>query len=301
MLEGQSWVGIHIGYKVTGTRAGRSAMPASTKTHVLISVSFFCPKATRSTIYGLMNVPASDLPKALRERANASIAQLNAAVGEYRNVCYANSLGSESVVLTDLIWESVPEIEIFTIDTGRLYPETYELIERVEQRYGRTLKMYYPCADDLEDWVGRNGINGFREGVDQRHGCCGIRKVAPFRRAIAHKAAWVTGIRRGQSASRALAAPAEWDSEYGLHKISPLLDWSEKDIWEYIRKKRLPYNSLHDSGFPSIGCAPCTRAVQPGGDARSGRWWWERSDSRECGLHPRRNGAALPATVTPKV
>jgi phosphoadenosine phosphosulfate reductase len=234
----------------------------------------------------------SDLPKALRERAEASIAQLQSAVAEFKNVCYANSLGSESIVLTDLIWGQAPEIEpaieIFSIDTGRLYPETYDLIERVQQRYGRALRIYYPQAAKIEGWVGEHGINGFRNGLEQRRGCCGIRKVEPFRRAVAGRGAWVTGIRRGQSASRALGAAVEWDAEYGLHKISPLLDWTEKDIWEYIRKKKLPYNSLHDSGFPSIGCAPCTRAVQPGDDERSGRWWWERSDSRECGLHPRR-------------
>jgi phosphoadenosine phosphosulfate reductase len=241
----------------------------------------------------LMSSPAAELPRALRERADDSISRLQAAVGEHKNVCYANSLGPEAVVLTDLIWGSVPDIEIFSIDTGRLYPETYDLIERVQQRYGRALRMYYPEASDLEDWVGKNGINGFRDGLEQRHGCCGIRKVAPFRRAVAGKGAWVTGIRRGQSASRALAAPVEWDSEYGLHKVSPLLDWSETDVWDYIRKKRLPYNSLHDSGFPSIGCAPCTRAVQPGEDERSGRWWWERPESRECGLHPRRQIPAL--------
>jgi phosphoadenosine phosphosulfate reductase len=234
----------------------------------------------------------SDLPKALRERAEASVAQLHKAVAEFKNVCYANSLGSESIVLTDLIWGQAaaiePAIEIFSIDTGRLYPETYDLIERVQQRYGRALRIYYPDAAKIEGWVGEHGINGFRDGLEQRRGCCGIRKVEPFRRAIAGRGAWVTGIRRGQSASRALTAAVEWDAEYGLHKISPLLDWTEKEIWEYIRKKKLPYNSLHDSGFPSIGCAPCTRAVQPGDDERSGRWWWERSDSRECGLHPRR-------------
>jgi phosphoadenosine phosphosulfate reductase len=244
-------------------------------------------------VQGLMSSQVPELPKALRERADATIEQLRRAVDEYKNVCYANSLGSESVVLTDLIWESVPTIEIFSIDTGRLFPETYDLIERLQQRYGRALRMYYPQADDLEGWVGQNGINGFRDGLEQRHGCCGIRKVAPFRRAVAGHGAWITGIRRGQSASRALAAPVEWDSEYGLHKVSPLLDWSEKDVWDYIRKKRLPYNSLHDSGFPSIGCAPCTRAVSPGDDARSGRWWWERPESRECGLHPRRKIPAL--------
>ena len=241
-----------------------------------------------------------ELPKALRERAEDSISQLKNAVAEFKNVCYANSLGSESIVLTDLIWEAVPEIEIFSIDTGRLYPETYDLIERVQQRYGRALTMYYPETAELEGWVRENGINGFRDGLVQRRGCCGVRKVEPFRRAIAGRNAWVTGIRRGQSASRAQAAPVEWDREYGLHKVSPLLEWSENEVWEYIRKKRLPYNALHDSGFPSIGCAPCTRAVQPGEDARAGRWWWERSESRECGLHPRRRQTASPILPHPQ-
>jgi phosphoadenosine phosphosulfate reductase len=242
-----------------------------------------------------------ELSKALQERVQASVSQLSAALTEFKNVCYANSLGPESMVLTDLIWGSaqgtqtaapspatLSEIEIFSIDTGRLYPETYDLIERVQQRYGRALRIYYPGASELEGWVGANGINGFRDGIDQRRGCCAIRKVEPFRRAVSGRAAWVTGIRRSQSAGRAMAAPVAWDGEYGLYKVSPLLEWTEKEVWEYIRRKRLPYNVLHDKGFPSIGCAPCTRAVQPGDDQRSGRWWWERSDSRECGLHPRR-------------
>jgi phosphoadenosine phosphosulfate reductase len=238
----------------------------------------------------------AELSKALHERAQDSISQLQRALVEFKNVCYANSLGPESMVLTNLIWAAetdsdaarLDEIEIFSIDTGRLYPETYDLIERVQRHYGRTLRIYYPEAQDMEDWVSAHGINGFRDGLDQRRGCCGVRKVEPFRRAVAGRGAWVTGIRRGQSASRAMAAPVEWDSEYGLHKVSPLLNWTEKELWEYIRKKRLPYNTLHDQGFPSIGCAPCTRAVEPGADSRSGRWWWERSESRECGLHPRR-------------
>lgn len=234
-----------------------------------------------------------ELPKGLRERADESVTRLRDAVTEYKNVCYANSLGLEAMVLTDLIWSAVPEIEIFTIDTGRLYPETYDLIERVQSRYGQKLRVYYPAARELENWVDENGINGFRDGFEQRRGCCNLRKVEPFRRAVSGRGAWVTGIRRGQSASRALAAPVEWDREYGLHKVSPLLDWSETEIWDYIRRKRLPYNVLHDRGFPSIGCAPCTRAVQPGEDERSGRWWWERSESRECGLHPRRQSPAV--------
>jgi phosphoadenosine phosphosulfate reductase len=238
----------------------------------------------------------SSLSKTTSERAARTLEQLKGALSEFKNVCYANSLGAESVVLTDLIWSFVPNIEVFSIDTGRLYPETFDLIERLQSRYGRKLRIYYPEASKVEDWVGKNGINGFRDGVSQRQGCCAVRKVEPFRRAIAGHGAWVTGIRRAQSAGRALAAPVAWDAEYGLHKVSPLLDWTEDEVWEYIRKKRLPYNSLHDSGFPSIGCAPCTRAVQPGDDTRSGRWWWERSDSRECGLHPRQPRPVSEAT-----
>jgi phosphoadenosine phosphosulfate reductase len=236
-----------------------------------------------------------ELSKALQARVRASTSALCAALVEFKNVCYANSLGPESMVLTDLIWgaeqgseaAALSKIEIFSIDTGRLYPETYDLIERVQRRYGRALHIYYPQADDVEGWVGANGINGFRDGVEQRRGCCAIRKVEPFRRAVAGRDAWVTGIRRSQSAGRATAVPVAWDGEYGLHKISPLLDWTDKEVWEYIRRKQLPYNPLHDKGFPSIGCAPCTRAVQLGDDQRSGRWWWERDESRECGLHPR--------------
>jgi phosphoadenosine phosphosulfate reductase len=235
----------------------------------------------------------SELPKALRDRVQDSISRLRTAVSDHKNVCYANSLGAESMVLTDLIWGTVPDIEVFTLDTGRLYPETYDLIERMQRHYGRAMRIYYPDTAQLEDWVAENGINGFRDGVEQRRGCCAVRKVAPFRRALAGRAAWVTGVRRGQSASRALGAPVEWDAEYGLYKISPLLDWTERDIWDYIRDRRLPYNRLHDIGYPSIGCASCTRAVRPGEEERAGRWWWESTDdSRECGLHPRRRIAA---------
>jgi phosphoadenosine phosphosulfate reductase len=227
-------------------------------------------------------------PRPPQDRADESIARLREAVVECKTVCYANSLGPESMVLTDLIWESVPQIEIFSIDTGRLFPETYDLIERLQQRYGRSIRMYYPQASDVEEWVSKNGINGFRDSLQQRLGCCSVRKVQPFRRAVSGYGAWVTGIRRGQSTSRAMASPFEWDAEYGLYKISPLLNWSESEIWDYIRHKQLPYNVLHDTGFPSIGCSPCTRAVKNGEDERAGRWWWEQAGPRECGLHPLR-------------
>jgi phosphoadenosine phosphosulfate reductase len=236
----------------------------------------------------------ADFPKALTQRAEEAIGELRAALSAYHNVCYASSLGPESMVLTDLIWGALPQIEIFTIDTGRLFPETHDLIERVQRRYGRTLHIHVPQAAALEGWIGDNGVNGFRHSVAQRRTCCGIRKVEPFRRAVRGYSAWVTGIRRGQSASRALAAPVEWDSTYGLYKISPLLDWSDNEVWAYIHAKGLPYSALHERGFESIGCAPCTRAVQSGEDARAGRWWWERSEGAECGLHPRRERVPQP-------
>lgn len=205
------------------------------------------------------------------------------------DVVYANSLGAESMVLTDLIWgaEGVPGVEIFSIDTGRLHEETYSLLERVQRRYGKRIHFYYPQTEQVEQYVSQNGINGFYAGLEQRQSCCHIRKVEPFRRAIAGRKAWITGVRREQSATRALGTAIEWDAGNGLHKISPLLDWTEKDVWEYIRAVQLPYNPLHDRGFPSIGCAPCTRAIEPGQDHRAGRWWWENPESRECGLHPR--------------
>ncbi|MGH8323595.1 MAG: phosphoadenylyl-sulfate reductase, partial [Steroidobacteraceae bacterium] len=144
----------------------------------------------------------------------------------------------------------------------------------------------------LEGLVAAQGINGFYNSLEARMACCRIRKVEPFKRALVGYGAWVTGLRHEQSATRAQAQPVEWDAENGLHKISPILDWTEEQIWQYIRARQLPYNSLHDRQYPSIGCQPCTRAIQPGESRRAGRWWWERPESRECGLHPRVRHAA---------
>src|SRR5438552_2850646 len=228
-----------LGYKVPALPAAHRNI---TKPHVLMPQSSF-GAGTRGHIVHKHPLPfifetiLSELSKHLQERAARSLTRLREAVAEFKKVCYANSLGAESMVLTDLIWGqdagrhpgSALDIEIFSIDTGRLYPETYDLIERLQHRYGKTLHLYYPNAEPLEEWVGRNGINGFRDSLDQRQGCCTIRKVEPFRRAIAGHRAWVTGIRRGQSASRALASAVEWDQQYGLHKVSPLLDCSEDE------------------------------------------------------------------------
>ena len=227
------------------------------------------------------------LTAAQLDKVAASVALLRQAVRDHGTVTYSNSLGAESMVLTDLICTQVPEIDIFSLDTGRLPEETYSLLDRVERRYGRRLRLIYPQAEALQAYTREHGINGFYNGLAERQSCCHIRKIEPFRRAIAGFGAWVTGVRHEQSATRAAALPVEFDTPNGLYKISPILQWTHDDVWAYIRSHSLPYNALHDKGYPSIGCEPCTRAVEPGEDSRSGRWWWENTDSRECGLHPR--------------
>lgn len=222
-----------------------------------------------------------------------SVSVLQRAVADYHDVVYSTSLGIESIVLTDLIFNFAPQIDIFTLDTGRLHPETLDLLERIERRYQQRIRVYYPDANALEAYVNEHGINGFYLGLEERQTCCGIRKVEPFKRAIAGRKAWVTGVRREQSAERAQGTTFSWDERYNMWKVSPLLEWTEQDITDYIKAKSLPYNPLHDQGYPSIGCAPCTRAIEPGADPRSGRWWWENPDSRECGLQPRQRVAPL--------
>jgi phosphoadenosine phosphosulfate reductase len=236
--------------------------------------------------------PESSLSPTLLSKVEASVALMQRAVAEHGKVIYANSLGAESMVLTDLIWRRVPGIDIFTLDTGRLHDETLALIEQLEQRYNRRMRVYYPDTQAIERWVKLNGINGFYQSVAQRQECCGIRKVEPFNRAVAGYGAWVTGVRREQSEARASNQPIELDTRNGMQKVSPLLDWSEAEIWESIRVLKLPYNPLHDRGFPSIGCAPCTRAIVAGEHHRAGRWWWESADSRECGLQPKQSVAS---------
>ena len=230
------------------------------------------------------------------ERKTARVhARLGAALAQYGRLTYASSLGAEAVVLTDIIWSRLPQIDVFTIDTGRLHEETYQLLETLQRRYRRTVRVLYPDAAALEQLVARQGINGFRLSVAARLECCRIRKVEPFQRAIAGFPVWITGLRREQSANRARIQELEWDAGNGLYKLSPLLEWSEQEIWQYIRLYRLPYNPMHDRQYPSIGCAPCTRAIQPGESRRAGRWWWESSGSRECGLHPIRSPTVSPS------
>jgi phosphoadenosine phosphosulfate reductase len=212
---------------------------------------------------------------------------LNASVARYGRVVYANSLGAEAMVLTDIICSSVPQVDIVSIDTGRLHEETYELLAKLQRRYHNKIRVIYPDGQDVSDLVTRQGINGFFDSTEARGACCNVRKVVPFSKFVAGYDAWVTGVRREQSKTRAEGEATEWDAQNGLYKLSPLLDWTEEQIWAYIRARKLPFNSLHEKGYPSIGCAPCTRAVMPGEDHRAGRWWWEQPEQRECGLHPK--------------
>jgi len=207
------------------------------------------------------------------------------AVVNFSPVTFANSLGAEDMVLTDLIARYQPDIEMFSLDTGRLPQETYDLMQEVRQRYSVPLVIYFPDRVLIEEYVAQNGINGFYDSVESRKGCCYIRKVEPLKRALNGKRAWLTGMRRDQAVTRGNLDVSSFDADHGLQKINPLLDWTNAEVWEYIKQNNVPYNKLHDRFFPSIGCAPCTRSVTPGEDIRSGRWWWENPENKECGLH----------------
>jgi phosphoadenosine phosphosulfate reductase len=216
------------------------------------------------------------------ERAKVLLATVEQ---EFTPGVFANSFGAEDMVLTDLIARYFGSIEIFSLDTGRLPSQTYELMQTVTERYGRKIKVYFPDAAAVEDYVRLNGINGFYDSVAQRKDCCHVRKVNPLKRALAGKKAWITGLRRDQAASRVALSESEFDADHGVQKFNPLIDWTHLDVWSYISANNVPYNALHDLGYPSIGCFPCTRAIQPGEDARAGRWWWEAAENKECGLH----------------
>lgn len=252
---------------------------------MLITTSY--EPLAENTVMPEPNFRRAALPVA-PEKISESVALLQQALRQYRRVTYASSLGVEASVLIDLIFEHAPQIDVFTVDTGRLPEPTLELLERISQHYGRPIRLVFPQAPAVQDFVASHGINGFYRGLEQRLGCCEIRKLEPFKRAIAGYNAWVTGVRHEQSAARAGTKPIEWDKRYRLQKISPLLQWTREEIWAYVRERKLPYNPMHDQGYASIGCAPCTRAVAAGEDSRAGRWWWESPESRECGLQPRK-------------
>ena len=204
---------------------------------------------------------------------------------DFSPAVFASSLAAEDMVLTDLILKAGLPISIFSLETGRLHKETLEVLDKVKAHYGHDIALYRPQPELVEEYVSKNGLNAFYDSVEMRKGCCYVRKVEPLGRALAGKKAWITGQRRAQSTTRAELNVQEDDAAHGMAKFNPLADWSEEDVWEYIRANNVPYNSLHERGYPSIGCEPCTRAIQPGEDIRAGRWWWENPESKECGLH----------------
>jgi phosphoadenosine phosphosulfate reductase len=200
-------------------------------------------------------------------------------------IVFTTSFGLEDQAIGHAIFVQDLAIDVVTFDTGRLFPETHQVWAETEQRYGKRIRALLPERRSVEAWVAEHGIDGFRASVEARQGCCGLRKVEPLGRALAGAAAWVTGVRAEQSADRAMMSFAEIDSQRRLLKLNPLLDWTRDRVAAFVREHRIPYNSLHDRGFLSIGCAPCTRALAPGEPERAGRWWWEQEEKKECGLH----------------
>jgi phosphoadenosine phosphosulfate reductase len=221
----------------------------------------------------------------LGQKIEQVIVVLAQAVRDHAPVVFANSLGAEDMVLTDLIVRHQPDITIFSLDTNRLPEETYDLMRQVQLHYGIPLQIYSPDVELIAAYVAQYGKDGFYNSIEARKRCCYIRKVEPLHRALAGHGAWITGMRREQAATRGGLEISSFDADNGLQKFNPLLDWTHAEVWEYIRTNGVPYNRLHDRFYPSIGCAPCTRAITPGEDIRAGRWWWEEPQHKECGLH----------------
>ena len=216
--------------------------------------------------------------------ATALLQQAVAAYGD--GLKLACSFGAEDVVLLDLIVQSKLPISVFVLDTGRLHTETYTLWEQLLEHYAITIAAYTPQTEPLQALLQLKGPGSFYHSIENRRECCHVRKVEPLSRALADASGWITGQRREQSVTRASLPKREIDAAHGnIAKLNPLADWSEAQVWEYIKTHHVPYNQLHDKGFPSIGCAPCTRATLPGEDLRAGRWWWENPEHKECGLH----------------
>lgn len=204
---------------------------------------------------------------------------------DFQPAAFANSLALEDMVITDMIAKAQLPIEVFTLQTGMLHAETTNMINVIQAHYGLTVTEFTPDAQDVDDYIAAHGKFAFYESVDLRKACCNIRKVKPLKRALAGKKAWITGQRSEQSVTRTDLHVQEFDTGNGLEKFNPLADWTFENVKQYIADNNVPHNPLHDKGYPSIGCEPCTRAIKAGEDIRAGRWWWENQDSKECGLH----------------
>ncbi|MBV9824507.1 MAG: phosphoadenylyl-sulfate reductase [Alphaproteobacteria bacterium] len=223
----------------------------------------------------------------MNEKLEPLLALLRDVVEHWSPAGFATSLGIEDMLLLDVIDRYKLGIDVFTLDTGRLHQDTYDLLQRTRGRYHTPIAVFAPDAADIEAYVAENGPNGFYDSVPLRQRCCHIRKVKPLRRALDGKRAWITGLRREQAVTRQDLPLSEWDTDNNMKKFNPLAEWSTVEIWDYIRQHEVIHNDLHAKGYPSIGCEPCTRAIAPTEDLRAGRWWWENAASRECGLHPR--------------
>ncbi len=214
------------------------------------------------------------------------VEQLKFLAGKYPGkVVFSTSFQFEDQVITDFIFKNDIDIEVFTIDTGRLFEETYKTFDQTVKYYKKKIRVYFPDYRDVEKYVSEKGPNAFYESIENRKECCHIRKVKPLERALKDKKVWITGLRSGQSATRKNVPLLEWDEKHRLIKFNPLTNWTLEEVKSYIYKNLVPYNVLQDRGYPSIGCKPCTRAVKPGEDIRAGRWWWENNTKKECGLH----------------
>jgi phosphoadenosine phosphosulfate reductase len=233
------------------------------------------------------NVEPNAVPELARQVERMSAQDVVRFVHERfgRKAALSSSFGAEDMVLIDMLMKVDRNARIFTLDTGRLPQETYNVIDATRERYGATIEVFFPQADAVQSMVAQHGMNLFYESIENRKLCCGVRKMEPLRRALSSLDAWMTGLRREQSVTRTDVHTIEWDESNQLVKVNPLADWTHADVWAYIREHNVPYNALHDRGYPSIGCAPCTRAVQAGEHERAGRWWWEHPDTKECGLH----------------
>ncbi len=200
-------------------------------------------------------------------------------------VVFSSSMGAEDQVITHMLSGLTKDPPIFTLDTGRLFYETYDLAEKTNQRYRIKIRAIFPDKGRVEEMVNNKGINLFYHSIENRKYCCQVRKIEPLQRALKGNMVWITGLRREQSPTRQGLHVAHWDAANQIIKVNPLLEWTEEQVWDYISTRDIPYNPLHDQGFPSLGCQPCTRAIQPGEDIRAGRWWWEQPETKECGLH----------------
>ncbi len=231
----------------------------------------------------------SDIEKLNLQFADATPQEVLSYFLDYygNKIALSSSLGLEDQVLTDMVVKIDHHARVFTLDTGRLFPETYQLIDKTNMKYNIKLEVFFPDYKQVESMVNTEGMNLFYESIEKRKQCCNIRKLEPLHRAFQGLDAWICGLRSQQSVTRKDLQLIEWDEMNNILKINPLIHWTEEQVWEYIKTNHVPYNKLHDKDFPSIGCEPCTRAVEPGEDIRAGRWWWESPDHKECGLHKR--------------